>query len=225
MVFQIAAKCAPDEKILSDVQKAGLGAVELYLSRDMLRAPDAVLRAARKFDLTYAVHAPTDDVEPEALKYLVQELHSRIVVFHDILWEDEWPALVETFKGVDTRLCVENITGVHEATKFIRRYGFGRCLDLEHVQFQIIGLFSDEVAGIISTAAHIHVSGYTVGSDRWHTHVHHAPEHGVRLFDLIAGAGYTGMVVSEARVAYQRLEEFVKLKEFYDAWRQKRSGQ
>lgn len=225
MVFQIAAKCAPDEKILSDVQKAGLEAVELYLSSDMLRAPDVVVRVARQFDLAYAVHAPTDDIDAAALSHVVRELKSRIVVFHDILWEDEWQGLVEKFKGINTRLCVENISGVHETTKFIRRYGFGRCLDLEHVQFQIIGLFSEEVAGIIMSAAHIHASGYTVGSDLWHTHVHHSPEQGTRLFDLIDGAGYTGMVVSEARVAYQRLEDFVQLKKFYDAWREKRGGQ
>lgn len=222
MVFEIAAKCAPVEKILSDIEKAGIKAVELYLSKDILGKVQNVIDTCKKYDFKYAVHAPNDDFNPSALCYLVKEIESGIVVFHDIFWEDEWKEIVEKFKGVQTKLCIENIAGVYEASKFIRRYGFGRCLDIEHVQFELSGIFEEEVLDVIKHSSHIHLSGYLSGTDLWHTHIHRSEEHGKYMFDLIEKAGYSRMVVSEARVSYQKYEEFKKLREFYEKWKKNR---
>jgi len=164
MTLEIAAKCSPNEKILSDIEKARISAAELYLSKDILRDPQSVSETCKKFNFKYAVHAPNDDFNPDALCFLVKEIGSGIVVFHDIFWEDEWKEIIEKFKGLRTKLCVENIAGVHDASKFVRRYGFGRCLDLEHVQFQLSGIFEEEVLDIIKQSSHIHLSGYVCGT-------------------------------------------------------------
>jgi len=42
------------------------------------------------------------------------------------------------------------------------------------------------------------------------------------MLDLIDSAGYDGIVVSEARVSFQRLEDFKKLRNFVDKWLSKR---
>ena len=57
----------------------------------------------------------------------------------------------------------------------MRRYGFKRCLDLEHLQMQCAGVYEEEFLPVIRQASHIHMTGYFYGSDLWHTHIHQSP--------------------------------------------------
>jgi hypothetical protein len=80
------------------------------------------------------------------------------------------------------------------------------------------GVFEEAFLPVIRQTAHIHLTGYNYGSRLWHTHIHHSPEHNVYLLNLLKKAGYSGLVVSEAKVSLQTLSEFKNLREFIRKW-------
>lgn len=216
--MQIAAKCAPKEQLFNSIKNSGLSAVELYLSSAIMSDLDGVIRLCKNFSFRYALHAPKDGYAPLKLARLAKAINATTIVFHDIYWEDEWSQLVRAFKNTKVKLCVENTSGVDDPLKFMRRYGLGRCLDLEHLQMQCRGVYEEEFMTVIREAAHIHLTGYIYGSELWHTHLHYNPRHARYLLGLVERSGYRGMVVSEARVSLQTTEEFMKLNRFYQKW-------
>ncbi len=212
----LAGKCAPQQRILSNIAEAGIEAVELYTDPQWLERLDEIKRVCEPFDFRWAIHAPNKGFEPQRLAELAQAIGAEVMVFHCIYWEDEWARLVEAFDGVEITLCAENITTALESLPLMRRYGFGRCLDLEHVQLECAGLNEEDFLPLIAESTHIHLTGYVHGGELWHTHVHHSPEHGERVLRLVKKAGYSGMIVSEARARHQSLDEFRRLKAFVD---------
>jgi len=223
-IFTEAAKCAPDAKILDAICNAGFKAVELYLSKPIMARAPQVVKLCGKFPLKYALHAPNDTYCPEELHALAEELNVRVVVMHDIFWEDEWLRTASVFKGSGIKICVENLRCSHDPLKFMRRFGMGRCLDLEHMQLECNGAYSDEIRRIMRKTSHIHMTGYTPGSARWHTPADYAPESNAMFLDMLADAGYSGFVVSEAEVKYQTLESFARTAAFFRQWRKNRSA-
>lgn len=216
--MKLAVKSAPCEAIFSDIEKADIKNVELYLNTAMLGDVDGIIRLCRSFPFEYAMHAPDDGYDPEKLLTLSEGLRAKIMVLHTIYWEDEWARFRDIFKDSDTLICIENLSGIHEPLRIIRRYGFARCLDLEHMQLAASGIYEDIFVQTLAKASHVHITGYKYGSDLWHTHVHHSPEHGRYLLGLLLRAGYKGFVVSEAEKTLQTYDEFKKLKDFYDSW-------
>jgi sugar phosphate isomerase/epimerase len=214
----VAAKCAPKREHLINIANAGLSAVELFLSPAMLDDISPIIELCREFPFRYALHAPNDGHNPEPLAELAVALTAEVVVFHNNFWEDEWSEIVELFKGGPSRLCLENIASIHEPYKFIRRYGMGRCLDLEHMIMECGGVFHEEFIRLMGEASHIHMTGYTKGSEAWHTHIHHAAKQSGLFLDMLKEAGYKGMVVSEARTSLQTAEEFRLLHDFFADW-------
>jgi len=214
----IAGKCTPDERLLSYAHEAGLTAVELYTTAETLEDMENVAKICGKFPLRYAIHAPNAGCDPKRLAEFTEAIGAEIVVTHDIYWEDEWMEIVSLFKNIKARLCVENTYSIHEPAKFMRRFGLGRCLDLEHLQMECAGIFEEEFVRFIKQAEHIHLTGYSSGTDLWHSHIHHSPEHGRYFLDLIHRSGYSGFIVSEARSAYQTVNEFRALNDFFNKW-------
>ena len=100
----------------------------------------------------------------------------------------------------------------------MRRFGFKRCLDFEHLIMEIHGFGEQFFPGLIQHSAHIHMSGYTSGSTMWHTPLNYAPQQSAHLLDLLYENGYQGMVVSEASVSYQNVKEFKELNRFFMEW-------
>lgn len=214
----IAAKCAPEEEVLSNIEKAGLPAVEIYTSLSHLHKIQDVRRICSKFPFRYAVHAPNEGFEIEALAELVDDIKAEIVVFHNIYWEDEWEQIIKAFDGVRTKICLENTSSVLDPLKFIRRYGMGLCLDLEHLQIECAGFFEESFIPFIKQASHIHLTGYTYGSNLWHIHIHNSPEHTRYILNLIKKTNYCGFLVSEAKTLLQSYQEFKRLKDFINSW-------
>jgi sugar phosphate isomerase/epimerase len=223
MNITLAAKCAADEKILINIEEAGLTAVELYVNLKCLHNMNEVKKICKRFPFRYAVHAPNDGFEMDLLAELVDDIKSEVIVFHNIYWEDEWEDIIKVFKNIKTRLCMENTYSVLEPLKFNRRFKMGICLDLEHLQIECNGVFEDAFIPFIKKASHIHLTGYYYGSNLWHTHIHHSPEHSIYLLNLLKEAGYSGLIVSEARVSYQTLSEFKMLNEFFQKWKDNNS--
>lgn len=214
----LAVKCAPQEDILSNVKKAGIAAVELFLYERMLSNMNKLIKLCRNFSFKYAVHAPNDSYNPGKLARLIDAIGAKIVIFHNIYWEKEWDGIIKSFKNIRTKLCLENTFSVHEPLKYMRRYGMGRCLDLEHLQMECSGIYEEEFLKVIRQSSHIHLTGYIYGTNLWHTHIHHSKKHSTYLLNLLKGAGYSGFVVSEARISFQTYNEFKKLNDFYKTW-------
>ncbi|MDP2923136.1 MAG: TIM barrel protein [Candidatus Omnitrophota bacterium] len=211
----LSAKCAPEEKILADIKKAGIEAVELYLSRDILTDLKRILELCKKFSFRYVLHAPNGGYELFKLVTLAKALSAEVVVFHNIYWDDEYKEIAKSFRHLKAKICVENISTVHEPIKFMRRYNFGMCLDLEHLQMECAGVYEEEFIRAIKNASHIHLTGYKFGSRLWHTHLHHSPKHNLCMLNLIKKAGYAGFIVSEAKTSLQTYAEFKKLSNFF----------
>ncbi|HOT74250.1 MAG TPA: hypothetical protein PK467_00575 [Candidatus Wallbacteria bacterium] len=224
MSFVIAAKCAPDAGILSNIQKAGIKAVEIFLSKQLLTKRSVLIDVCKDYDFRYAVHAPNDDFSPDALAEFVYGTNAEAVTFHDIFWEDEWLMIIERLKNLQVKLCVENLGSVHDSAKFMRRFGFGRCLDVEHLQIEVAGVNEAEFVNAMREATHIHLTGYSFGTRNWHTHIYQNYEHGIYMLDLIKKSGYNGLVVSEAGCSFQTFADFQKLSRFYEEWLIKNGG-
>ena len=211
----LAVKCAPDKRIFQDIQKAGIKAVELYLSEEIMLEAQRVYALCAEFPFRYAVHAPPLGCSIEKLVEFTRVIRPEVVVFHNVFWDDEWPLIDKAFKGTRAKICIENTYSAHEPVKFERRYGFSRCVDIEHLQMECAGVFEEEFIKVLKMASHIHLTGYKFGGDKWHTHIHQAKKHGEYLLGLLIKADYSGFVVSEGKVSLQNLEEFKKLSEFY----------
>jgi len=215
----LAAKAAPETKLLSDISRAGIIATELYLSAQIMNNVKHIIKICRGFPLRYSLHAPVDDYDPQALAMLADGIKAEAVVFHNIYWEDEWVNIIGSFENLPVKLCVENTYSLHEASKFNRRFGLGWCLDLEHLQMECCGVYEEEFIKAIGKASYIHLTGYKFGSELWHTHLHRSKQHSRYMLGLIEKAGYKGFVVSEAGCSWQNYREFRKLSDFFVKWR------
>jgi hypothetical protein len=202
------------------VHQSGLKAVELYLDNTWLDRAAEILDSCGSFPLRYAIHAPNDSFRPEELARLALGLRAEIMVFHDIFWDDEWEILKNAFLTLPTKICIENIATMHQPLKFMRRFGMGLCLDLEHLQLEVGGVYKDEFLRLMRMASHVHLTGYSFGSQLWHSHIHQSPVPCSALLNLLEMANYSGMIVSEARVDYQSLDEFSRLFTFSREWKE-----
>jgi sugar phosphate isomerase/epimerase len=220
--MRLAAKSAPDPAILSFISEAGISAVELYTSRKSLSSLRETVAICRDFPFEYAVHAPTSDHMPDELFRLAEELKAGIMVFHDIYFEKEWEYIHECSLKGSARVCVENITSAVEPIRFMRKFGFHRCLDIEHLYFELNGFFEEAFIDLLNEARHIHLTGYTPGSRLWHTHFSDSPDDAVKILDLLDKTGYDGLVVSEARRELQTSDEFKRLHDFFAEWQASR---
>jgi len=219
----VAAKVAPQKDLLDMVLESGLTAVELYTSAEMLKDPDKLISLCKSFPFKYAVHVPNEPHNPKAVEKVAREIGAKVAVMHDIFWEDEWRASIEAFKGSPVKLCVENIRSSQDPIRFMKRYGLGRCVDLEHLEIECHGIYEEIFINMVKQASHIHMTGYELNSKLWHSHIHHNPSHCEYFLDMLVKTGYKGLVVSEAGCELQTLEEFKKLRTFFDNWLKSRN--
>lgn len=218
----LAAKCAPQKEVLERIYKAKIEYVELYLNKHILGDDnlDKVISLCKEFPLFYSLHAPSDDYCPKKLYFLSKNIGCKVIVFHDIFWEKEWEEIYNIFYDSDTKICIENTHSVHQPVKFMRRFSFGRCLDVEHFQMECGGFFEEEFVNLIKDTTHIHLTGYTFGKESWHTHIDYSTQN-YHILNLIRDSGYRGWIVSEARTKYQNLEDFIRVRDFFLRWQEK----
>lgn len=220
--MRLALKCAAEERFLDLAAEAGAEAVELYTDARLAGKLDATVALCRRYPFAWAVHAPVDGSAVEAAVSLADALSASAVVLHCVYWEDEWPVIARLFRGRERMVCVENLGPSVLQYPVLRRYGFRRCLDLEHLILEVDGIPEDFLHTLLPQVGHVHMTGYTPGGEAWHTPVHHAPEQGRRLLDILLRGGYRGLVVSEAAVRHQTAAEFRATVAFFDGWRRAR---
>lgn len=214
----LAVKCRADERILDAVSQSGIMAVEIYTDLEVLKKVHDTIKKCHKFPFRYAVHAPIEGFEPERLVDLAGGIDAEVVVFHDVYFDDEWLEIRNLFSKMGAKVCVENVTSGIEPVKFMRRFGFGCCLDLEHLQLETNGIHEESFLRIMKQASHVHLTGYIPGSDLWHTNFHKSPKQSTHLLNMLRQVGYKGFVVSEAKVRHQVYEEFKGLYDFFNNW-------
>lgn len=76
------------------------------------------------------------------------------------------------------------------------------------------GVYEEDFLRVMKLASHVHLTGYSFGTMNWHTPIHYASYHCNHILKLLKKGNYSGMVVSEARVSYQTMEEFKELTRF-----------
>lgn len=216
--LQLAVKCLPSYKMFRIIEDVGINAVEVYIDADHLKKQE-VVHICKNFNFEYALHAPNDTFAVEDVFKLAKLINAKLVVTHDLFWEDEWSSIIKTANSSGIPLAIENVDGMYSFQKVIRRYGAKRCLDFEHLIFQT-GMLSPTIFALlkraISETIHVHLTGYESGNGKYHTHFYEAPEQTKNILNFLVNSGYNGMVVSEAMVEYQTKEHFKKLKAFYD---------
>ena len=68
MSITLAVKCAIDEKILINIEKASISALETYTNSKYLSNKKEIKKYCKKFLFRYEVHAPPNGYEPEKLR-------------------------------------------------------------------------------------------------------------------------------------------------------------
>lgn len=212
--IQLAAKSVPTHNTFSILEYVGIKAVEIYIDEIQLSRSD-IIDICHDFNFDYAVHAPNDIYAPEKTFNLAKSIKAKLVVTHDIYWEDEWPEIIQHSTESDIPLVIENVDGTFTFQKILRRYNLNRCLDFEHLIYQMGGFTPNIFANIIADTVHVHLTGYEHGNGKHHTHFHEAAKQSMEILRFLTNCGYNGMVVSEALPEYQTREKFQKLVDFY----------
>jgi hypothetical protein len=222
--INLAIKCAPKKEIFNIAQRCGINHIELYTSDSLLSETDQIINLCHSYPFSYIVHAPTQGYQPAQVAHLSQTLNAPVTVFHNIYLETEWQEIADIFSSVHTTVCIENLANAMDAVAYMRIYGFRRCLDFEHLIMETNGIVEEFLPGLIRQTYHVHLTGYTFGSDNWHTPIHYAKEQSRFILDYLKKERYAGIVTSEAAVNYQTEQEITRLVNFFNSW-QKRSLQ
>lgn len=212
--LQLAAKSVPTYDIFSILESVGIKAVEVYTDTIQLNRAD-IIDVCSDFNFDYVIHAPNDIYAPEKTFNLAKSIKAKLVVTHDIYWEDEWPELIKYSTDSGIPIAIENVDGTSTFQKIMRRYHLKRCLDFEHIIYQMGGFASNVLKNVLPETVHIHLTGYEHGNGKHHTHFFEAIEQSTNILSFLKNCGYNGMVVSEALPEYQTREQFQKLFDFF----------
>jgi hypothetical protein len=221
--MNLAIKCAPEKGIFDIAQRCGIGHIELYTSDSLLAETDNIIGLCNSYPFIYLIHAPTQGYQPSEVARLSHSLKAPVTVFHNIYLETEWQEIADIFSDIDTAVCIENLANAMDAAAYMRIHGFGRCLDFEHLIMETNGIVEEFLPSLIRETRHVHLTGYTFGSNKWHTPIHHAKEQSAFILDYLKKEQYAGVVTSEAAVSYQTEQEITRLVDFFNSW-QKRSS-
>lgn len=212
--LQLAAKSVPTYDIFSILEDVGIKAVEIYTDAIQLNRED-IIDVCGDYDFNYVVHAPNDIYAPEKTFNFAGSIKAKLVVTHNIYWEDEWPEIIKNSIDSGIPIVIENVDGTSTFQNILRRYHLKRCLDFEHLIYQMGGFAPNVFANIIADTMHVHMTGYEHGNGKHHTHFYEAAKQSMEILTFLMNCGYNGMVVSEALPEYQTKEKFQELFNFF----------
>lgn len=212
--LQLAAKSIPTYDTFSILEDVGIKAVEVYTDASQLNRED-IINVCHDFNFDYVVHAPNDIYAPDKTFTLAKSIKAKLVVTHDIYWEDEWPEFIQSSMDSGIPIAIENVDGTSTFQKVLRRYHLKRCLDFEHLIYQMGGFAPNVLTNIINDTVHVHLTGYEHGNGKHHTHFFKSCKQSIEILTFLINCDYNGMVVSEALPEYQTREQFQNLVDFY----------
>jgi len=229
--MQLATKFKPDaDAPFQTAVDAGLRAAELWTGPDVLADCPAVIERARRFDLRYAVHFPTRrDLTDEQLRAFV-ELYRALDCRSATIHQPEYDLYGPTMQRLapDVALGVENsrvdVAGFHRWAEENPRLTF----DVEHVWFltipeatldQVLEFVANFLTRHAAKIQHVHMPGYVPGTPD-HRPMYTSPQFVLSSLNLLHGAGYRELVVSEVDVEFQTLVDLQKDRDLFDRWLQ-----
>lgn len=204
--LQLAAKSAPTYDTFSILEGVGIKVVEIYIDEFQLSRSD-IIDLCHDFYFDYVIHAINDIYAPEKTFNIAKSIKAKLVVTHDIYWEDGWPELIQHSTESGIPLVIENVDGTSIYQKILCRYNLKRCLDFEHLIYQMGGFAPDVLSNVVIDTVHVHLTGYEHGNGKHHTHFYEAAKQSIEIISFLTNCGYNDMVVSEALLEYQTREQ------------------
>jgi sugar phosphate isomerase/epimerase len=230
-MLKLATKCAPTPQALDQAYRAGFRHAELWLDAAALADEQIVLRHARDYPFTYALHFPNSlSLPAEALEQLValsRGLAAQCVIIHQPMFD----RYAESLLRLEPRLslAIENHKLTPEAFDRWAERSPGLALDIEHLwKFTardgpleaLLGRLRGLLAQHGARLRHVHMPGYWPGFKE-HRPMYCARELVLPVLSLLAGAGFEGLIVSEANLEHQNPEELRMDVLLFDLWRQR----
>lgn len=214
--MKLAVKCLPTHEMLKIIEQVKIPCVEVFTNAEQIDKQE-ITDICKEYNFEYALHSPNDIYAPEETFKLAKKINAKIVVTHAVYWEDEWPEVIAQSEKYKIPLAIENVDGMIRFQKVFMRYkNVCRCLDFEHLLFQL-GCFNPGVLRPhFSNVKHVHLTGFEKNKMKHHTHFYEATEQSYEILKFLKEEKYDGFIVSEAKVEYQTKKRFEKLKDFYD---------
>jgi sugar phosphate isomerase/epimerase len=230
-MLRLATKFAPQAPAFEAAYRAGFRHVEIWLGPQVLDDYAHVLRLAAHYPNGYVLHFPNRlDLTPEALHRTValyRGLGCRCLVIHQPMSDVYREDLLRLEPGL--RLAVENHRLTPEGFAAWAEGNDGLALDVEHLWMLTLRdaplkALLDAVAAFLGRfrdkLRHVHLPGYWPGF-REHRPMYCAREMVWPVLSLLAGAGFDGLVVSEADAEFQNAQELRMDVLLFDAWRER----
>jgi hypothetical protein len=234
-MLKLATKFAPTLAHVKAAHDAGFRHAEIFLDVAILADWQTAARHARQFPHGYALHFPNRlDLNTETLDAVVglyRELGCRALVIHQPMFDK----FQKTLLGLEPSLglAVENHKLTLEDFAAWAKRNPALTLDVEHLwKYTLLDCTLErllqEVREFLGRHAaklqHVHLPGYWPGLDE-HRPMYCAREMIFPILSLLEQAGFEGLVVSEAHLAFQTPNDLRMDVLLFDSWReaQKRS--
>jgi hypothetical protein len=234
-MLRLATKFIPDRPALETAYRAGFRFAELWLGPAVLADHAVVAQRARDYPNGYVLHFPNRlDLSPELVEHAVtlyRSLACRCMVIHQPMHDKFRDELLRLEPAL--RLAVENHKLTPEQLTAWAERNSGLTLDVEHVwKFtlrdaplpRLLEWLEAFLARYRDKLLHVHLPGY------WPGFAEHRPMYAARemifpVLSLLEGAGFAGLVVSEANPQYQNSLELRMDVLLFDAWREQVGGE
>jgi len=229
-MLKIATKFSPTEKNFETAREAGFRHAELWLDDAVLHTKEKVAALARRFGMEHVLHFPNQlRLSPQTLKEaadLYRELQCPCMVIHQPQFDAYAAELRAMHPGI--RLAVENHRLNLEELDQWAETNPGLTLDVEHTwKFTLhdapLSALLERIRALFERHGHkirhIHLPGYLPGQ-REHRPMYCAREMILPVLSILDEFEFRGLIVSEADVEFQRLNDLRMDLLLCDTWRQ-----
>ncbi len=227
-MLKFATKFLPCEAAFETAFQAGFRSAEFWLDAGVLSGWRSVAALARRYPFHYALHFPNrGNMASETLEHAVllyRELDCQAMVIHQPMFDkyaDRLLALDPTLA-----LAVENHDWAEAEFHRWAERNPGLTLDVEHfwkytlrdcALNELLSAMKQFLARYGPKLQHVHLPGYQLGGQE-HRPLHHAPQLAVAVLDLLTDVGFTKLVVSEAELVYQNLDDLRHDVRLFEDW-------
>jgi sugar phosphate isomerase/epimerase len=232
-MLKFATKLPPNAAKIEAAWTAGFRSAEVYLNADMVKDWKNSVQALKTRPLQYVLHFPNKGpLGPGKLKKaakLYRALDGHTMVIHPGMKTEYGDRLLNRHPGIC--LAVENgklrYDQFHE---WADEYD-DLTLDVEHLwKYSLEDAPLEDLCGELraflwrfgSKLRHVHLPGYRPGSSE-HRPTYRSPAMARSILDILVTAGFTGMVVSEARESLRSPDQLAADFKFYRQWAGKSS--